>query len=1165
MASSSGNKDQDKGFSGNRVPSWDGRPESFHHYVIEVKWHLAGMKSSERPYAAARLVRRILESEYPALKTLVYKLDPSDFTTEDAVQRLISFLEASPMNRQPIPDAGRKLTAYYRRLQRKPQETIPQFLIREETLYDEMWRSLQRLLKEKQIDFDQYDCSLTELKQFCGIKEGQSVYIPGGSRVPSEAPLDPDQEFVGENPFEGPDGVPPTPPGSDAPSTVPIGASPPRPASRHFDLIERLMQKGLIPLAALDIIRGWLVLESTSATELDKSLVKASTQNKLGYANIRSALLALHEDRSRGHLGGVKGQSKGKFNLHYGEDYPIQEEVHYGESGYEDDYGYYNDWFDSHDEQGYYGENFPAEVYDQSQDADDNPMNPDPSEEQALNVVSQLEEEEKELAAMMADAQRNLEQARKAVAEAKKDRGWKPQTQSVSSSPKPFPMGPRPTSTFMKGGKGRMQNHFMQRGKGSFSYRPQSGFSRPPGTWHPPQNRFPPRKAPGAGFTQNHSGMFLENDGYQFMTMTEMIPEDEACEKYPFFPVDHAKGISTELKPEEAIIDSGATVSAGGQEAVNQLVGTLASLRPDMNVTVVTTDRPYFRYGSGRWGQALFLVKLHFGGQFSMRIYSLPSPGVPVLVGMREIQELKLIINTVNGHALLLDQPRKLTVTKKKQILLNFLTDLPAPRLVSSPPVSSLAQRDANHFSRKNFTAATQSSAAPTSSGQTCRATKGSQHGLLMLEFLHEPNTDEHSIYVTQDSHSDDCLNSGFFSASAHLQVSDTQFQFLRDEPSLSSQFAVQTTSRVDFQHVHPEPRDGKACEGCSSEGIGRNPEVSDDLHQGQKEVQDSRLGYHSIGGRTNSRPPKLQGLLAVHGSTSSESLRKPMGQVGGVRTVRISPFVHTDKGIPSRVNSHATSQQCDSSFGSPENRRIPSSRLHRPSGQECDQVRGFTGESEISQVQYKHLEGQDQGLPDKAGEESLKCSRRDPNPLRRRQRQLPSDSEREEEQGTDNVNSMNPFLHSLGKEAVEPAEELETTPEEVLRKLSESLADKIFHIEKELQLLQQKHLVLWEICCAPNSTLTEEMIRNGFQSVRWNYESQFDLEKMDCVQKAIEAIPAQRPSKIWASLRCTPWISIQNLNQKTPQQVENPQEDETSLPKASSSCSQNFQGSIGV
>ena len=32
-------------------------------------------------------------------------------------------------------------------------------------------------------------------------------------------------------------------------------------------------------------------------SEFDKSLVKAATQNKLGYQNVRSALLSLHEDR----------------------------------------------------------------------------------------------------------------------------------------------------------------------------------------------------------------------------------------------------------------------------------------------------------------------------------------------------------------------------------------------------------------------------------------------------------------------------------------------------------------------------------------------------------------------------------------------------------------------------------------------------------------------------------------------------------------------------------------------------------------------------------------------------------------------------------------------------------------------------------------------------
>ena len=172
-------KDVGQGSSFNRVPSWDGRPETFFHYITEIKWHLAGTKSSERPYAAARLVRRILESDYPSLKSLAYELDPADFTTEDAVTRLISFLEASPMNRQPIPDAGRQLSAYYRRLSRKPQGTIPQFLVREETLYDSMWRALQRLLREKELDFDQYDCSLDELKDFCSMAD-KSFYVPLG-------------------------------------------------------------------------------------------------------------------------------------------------------------------------------------------------------------------------------------------------------------------------------------------------------------------------------------------------------------------------------------------------------------------------------------------------------------------------------------------------------------------------------------------------------------------------------------------------------------------------------------------------------------------------------------------------------------------------------------------------------------------------------------------------------------------------------------------------------------------------------------------------------------------------------------------------------------------------------------------------------------------------
>ena len=41
------------------------------------------------------------------------------------------------MNRQPIPDAGAKLSMYYRKLTRKHGKSVPQFLVREDTAHDE--------------------------------------------------------------------------------------------------------------------------------------------------------------------------------------------------------------------------------------------------------------------------------------------------------------------------------------------------------------------------------------------------------------------------------------------------------------------------------------------------------------------------------------------------------------------------------------------------------------------------------------------------------------------------------------------------------------------------------------------------------------------------------------------------------------------------------------------------------------------------------------------------------------------------------------------------------------------------------------------------------------------------------------------------------------------
>ena len=139
-----------------RVPEWNGRPESWHHYVVETQWYMRSLKKEERQQAAARLIQRLLESSSSSVPSLMYKLDPDDYDTEESVEKLLRFLETSPMGKQPPPDAGLKIGNYYRKLSRKRAETVPEFLIREDSTHDEMWRALQRLLLEREIDFEGY-------------------------------------------------------------------------------------------------------------------------------------------------------------------------------------------------------------------------------------------------------------------------------------------------------------------------------------------------------------------------------------------------------------------------------------------------------------------------------------------------------------------------------------------------------------------------------------------------------------------------------------------------------------------------------------------------------------------------------------------------------------------------------------------------------------------------------------------------------------------------------------------------------------------------------------------------------------------------------------------------------------------------------------------------
>jgi hypothetical protein len=115
-------------------------------------------------------------------------------------------------------------------------------------------------------------------------------------------------------------------------------------------------------------------------------------------------------------------------------------------------------------------------------------------------------------------------------------------------------------------------------------------------------------------------------------------------------------------------------------------------------VTIDKSRRPYFRYGSGKWGQALYYVSISSrlsGTNRSFEVFALPNPDeygevrfdmsmfVPILVGMTHAgaDGVGLIVDMSDGYSINTlvpnDVPRVLSKNQKGHFqvdLVEFLT-----------------------------------------------------------------------------------------------------------------------------------------------------------------------------------------------------------------------------------------------------------------------------------------------------------------------------------------------------------------------------------------------------------------------------------------------------------------------------------------------------------
>ena len=126
------------------VPSWDGDPVTLDDYETESLWYRQGLKANERNLAASRLWQNLRGSARNAVRHCL----PGDFEGDEGVEKLLKYLRGSPLGRQPLPDAYKKIDSYHE-IKRRMGEPPGEYILREKTAFENMEQALMRLRKAR--------------------------------------------------------------------------------------------------------------------------------------------------------------------------------------------------------------------------------------------------------------------------------------------------------------------------------------------------------------------------------------------------------------------------------------------------------------------------------------------------------------------------------------------------------------------------------------------------------------------------------------------------------------------------------------------------------------------------------------------------------------------------------------------------------------------------------------------------------------------------------------------------------------------------------------------------------------------------------------------------------------------------------------------------------
>ena len=582
-----------------------------------------------------------------------------------------------------------------------------------------------------------------------------------------------------------------------------------------------------------------------------------------------------------------------------------------------------------------------------------------------------------------------------------------------------------------------------------------------------------------------------------------------------------------------AVIDTGATETVGSLDAVEYVMNQRREIFGAEQVGVMPGRTKRFKFGNAeeRSAESFIMLpqKIH-GQDTSLGIYTLDVPGVPILLGIRTMKKLGALID-VSAPSLVFTKVFPgvhipLTRGKNGHLLLNLCHDW------------------------------TNGSTGNDPEGKGVQLQTGMQsHDVHVLE-----------DYASESSReSDQEVAHAQTSAPCEQPLDDLQQLSIADRAHSSSASQLLTVSHGDVPRSL-EPKDFHReisrdqqddCGGSGSRGQEAEQDGPDQVRLGSCGVcQHSRPQVHrsSMLGKSFSRGLRKRQSLGQ---------QRPCG-VDRVQSVSPSPSVlphvvsqgnlsqcwSNHRGCEEQVveGPRTFTQRTDhSSLGDRSSRGLSRAPLGHPScseSQDESQGHGEQGGREGDQeglCDYR-VSGrfsslcQDATSAKEIGEERERSSPRDSGGERRREVMETS----VKIPGTSNHDEP-----SLDDDALILEESTMDSPT-CSYMLSESQKEKIagsLHSAHEelveiLGTLQNDHCALLEVCCAPQSGLTEKIQQLGHVAYRIGLQNNMDLTTEVGYQRASDFGHSVKPNWMWFSVPCGPNSPIQNLNQRTEQQM---------------------------